>query len=392
MNNLFQLSVIRIKKLFIALAPFILMLLFSGCNQVKEDVSLVKNIKVRVGVYNGSGASEVCVLETLEALKIDSGICERTISPVDIQMGKLDSIDVLIFPGGSGSKEYNSLGGSSVRLVQQFAARKGKGIVGICAGGYLFTSTPGYPSLEILAAGTIRDHYDRGRGLIAFKMDDSGYAVFPELMNNDTLYIQYYDGPIFEKIDSSGIQVIGTILSDIATHSNDPKGVTPGKPAFITSTYGEGKVFVSVGHPESTPGMRWIVPRMARFAADKPLISYDETIMRPGLNNHEILYYSDVIKYENDAFWKLTGNDKDVVLQALTDLNSIRSRPSIRWSIGLLRSNSPEIRLAAARYLVETEYTNAIPDMECAVHVENDTVLKVELQQNLTNLKNMIKN
>jgi glutamine amidotransferase-like uncharacterized protein len=392
MNSFNLILNIRILKLVILLFAFIVAVWLAGCNPLIEKVSLAKNEKIRVGVYNGLGASEVCVIETLEALKIDSGICEQTISPVEIQMGKLDSIDVLIFPGGSGSKEYNSLGVSSVRIVQKFAATKGKGIVGICAGGYLFTSTPGYPSLEILAAVTIRDYYDRGRGLIAFYLDDSGYAVFPELMNNDTLFIQYYDGPIYENIDSSKIQIVGTILSDITTRNNYPKGVTPGKPAFLISTYGEGKVFVSVGHPESTLGMRWIVPRMARYVADKPLISYDETIIRPGLNNCEILYYSDVIKHENDAFWKLTGNDKDVVLQALTDLNSIRSRPSIRWSIGLLRSDSREVRLAAARYLVETEYTFAIPDMECAVLIEKDAALKTELQQNLTKLKNIIKN
>jgi glutamine amidotransferase-like uncharacterized protein len=378
-------------KYIVLLSVIISSLFFFGCNQAHEgDNNDLKPNKIRVGVYSGSGASAVCILETLEALKVDSGICGKRISPVDIQSGILDSMDVLIFPGGSGSKEFNSLGQKSAALVQQFAKKQGKGIVGICAGGYLFATTEGYPILEIIRAKTIRDHYNRGRGLISFKLSDDSKEIFPELSGYDSLFVQYYDGPIYEILDSSKINVRAAILSDIATHKGDPKDVTPGKPAFLTSKYGEGKVFVSVGHPESTPGMRWMVPRMARWVVDEPLIEYSKSVVRPGINTREILYFPDIIESEKENFWNLFGDNSSEIVAAIENLNSIRSRPSIRWSIGLLRHQSPEVRVAAANYLLETEYTYSIPDMEFAVKAEKDQAAKKELGQILEKLKAIV--
>ena len=378
-------------KYILLLSVIVIALIIFGCSPAPQKIiEEASQNRIYVGVYSGSGASSVCIIETLETLKLDSGICVRRVSPTDIQLGVLDNLDVLIFPGGSGSKEYNGLGQTSATIVQEFAKKQGKGVVGICAGGYLFASTEDYPSLKLIAAESIRDHYNRGRGLMAFNLTQTGEEIFPELKGFDSLFVQFYDGPIYENIDFDQINVTSEIISDIATHKGDPKGVTPGKPAFLTTSYGEGKVFVSVGHPESTPGMRWMVPRMARWVVDKPLISYNKNIIRPEINNTEILYYPDVIKYEKKNFWKLFDDSDDEIISAIENLYSIRSRPSIRWSIGLLRHESSEVRLAAAEYLLETEYTYAISDLECAVEVEKDSEIKKELAKILEDLMAII--
>ena len=359
-----------------------------GCGEENRNPT-TENIKpslLQVGVYNGNGASAVCVIETLEALKIDDGIEGIAVSPSDIQNGVLNGMDVLIFPGGSGSKEYNSLGQASEKLVKEFAAEQGKGIVGICAGGYLFATTEDYPSLEIIKAHTYRDHYNRGRGLIGFELTPAGEKIFPELKNQDTLYVQYYDGPIYEVFEPESMDILGKITTDIATHKGDPIGLTPGKPAFLTSHYGKARVFVAIGHPESTPGMRWIVPRMARWAGNHELVSYNN-VVRPEINNKEILYFPDQKKFEKENFWKLFHEDDSEIIKAIDNLYSIRSRPSIRWTIGLLRHDSPEVRLAAANYLLTTEYTHAIPDVMSAMHNEQDAGTKEKLDKVLHKLQ-----
>jgi glutamine amidotransferase-like uncharacterized protein len=366
---------------------------FTGCNENNSSVSRKQDNRpelLNVGVFDGNGASAVCVLETLEALKIDRGIKGSSVSAYEIQNGILDNYDVLIFPGGSGSKEYNNLGQLSIEKVQKFAT-DGKGIVGICAGGYLFATTDGYPSLKIIKAHTYRFHYNRGRGLIGFELTEKGVEIFPELKGQDKFFVQYYDGPIYDVYEPGSMNVLGKITTDIATHKGDPKGLTPGKPAFLTSTYGKGKVFVSVGHPEATAGMRWIVPRMARYVANAELISYPETIVRPQINNHEILYFPPTKAFETENFWKLFSDNEFVVISAIDNLYSIRSRPSIRWAIGLLRHKSKNVRLKAADYLVKTEYTNAIPDLESAVNNENDSDTKKVLERRLNQLSNLIK-
>ena len=374
---------------------FILMgaaMLFTGCSENNKSVSENQDNNtnlLNVGVFDGNGASAVCVLETLEALKIDKGIKGSPVTAYEIQNGILDNYDVLIFPGGSGSKEYNNLGQIAAEKVQEFAS-EGKGIVGICAGGYLFATTDGYPSLKIIKAHTYRFHYNRGRGLIGFELTEKGAEIFPELKGQDKYFVQYYDGPIYDVYEPGSMNILGKITTDIATHKGDPKGLTPGKPAFLTSTYGKGKVFVSVGHPEATAGMRWIVPRMARFVAGAELVSYPETVVRPQINNHEILYFPPTMTFETENFWKLFSEEDSVVVNAIDNLSSIRSRPSIRWAKGLLRHKSKDVRIKAAGYLVETEYTDAIPDLKSAVGDEKDPETKKILNQKLTELSAMI--
>ena len=370
--------------------PLLILGLFSfgSCNSRSGENT--DNPGIKVGVYKGNGASPVCVLETMEALKIDKGIVPMEITAADIMNGVLENLDAIIFPGGSGSKEFNSLGLLAAEEVRKFAFTEGKGIVGICAGGYLLSTTANYPSLKILDVPDIREFYDRGRGLISFNLNEKGKEIFPELKDYDSLYIQYYDGPIFDIPGSSKIQVQGEIYSDIATHEGYPHGVSPGKPSFFTMEYGKGKIFVSVGHPEATAGMRWMVPRMARWVTNDELISYPGTLIRPGINTKEILFYEEQTRFEKDNFWNLFSENADTIIESLNNLHSIRSRPSIRWSIGLLRHPSWEVRLAAAEYLLESEYTYAIPDLEAAVKIEKKKANKVELQKILMQLNSFL--
>lgn len=371
---------------FLYLLAFIVSL--SACNSHPDDS--LKG-KIRVGVFNGEGASAVCVIETMEALKIDSDIAPVTISGKDIMEGKLNELDALIFPGGSGSKEFNSLGQKASELVHKFAHEDGKGLIGICAGGFLLSTTPGYPSLRIFPEPDIRDgYYDRGRGLIAFHLNEGGKEIFPELRNLDTLFIQYYDGPIFKYPESTSSNIIGSFYSDVANHTGYPQGTTPGKLAFATSEYGKGKVFISVGHPEATAGMRWMIARMARWVTGNELVAYPEKLVRPEINNREILYTDDLVKFEKKNFWNLFQEEDSIVINSLENLYSIRSRSSIRWSIGLLRHQSWEVRLHAAEYLLESEYTNAIPDMEAAVMYEEKHEQKKELEEILGSLKEIV--
>ena len=384
---MFILLKLHIKSLYL---PLLIITIFSfgSCNT--RSGKNPDNPVIKVGVYKGDGASPVCVLETMEALKIDKGIAPMEITAADMMNGVLENLDAIIFPGGSGSKEFNSLGLLAAEKVRKFGLTEGKGIVGICAGGYLLSTTPDYPSLEILDAPDIREFYDRGRGLISFNLNKKGKEIFPELKNYDSLYIQFYDGPIFDIPSSSKIQVQGEIYSDIATHEGYPHGVSPGKPSFLTMEYGNGKIIVSVGHPEATAGMRWMVPRMARWVTDNKMISYSGTLIRPDINNKEILFYEEQTGFEKENFWNLFAKDPEVIIESLNNLHSIRSRPSIRWSIGLLRHPSWNVRLASANYLFESEYTYAIPDLEAAVKIEKDKKNKAELQKILRQLNSFL--
>jgi len=359
------------KKFNIILFVVVAVFFFQSCSTEKQEQD-DSSQKISVRVFNGNGASNVCVTETLEALKIDTGIDAQSITAIQIMSGALDQTDVLIFPGGSGSKQLNNLGFQGAEKVREFGKQKGNGVVGICAGGYLLGSTSDYPNLHMIPLVHIREHYNRGRGLISFSQTTEGDLVFPENSSFDSLYVQYYDGPIYDVSDTSSVVVLATINTDIATKSKDPHGVTQGKPAFLSYKYGQGNIIVSVGHPEATHGMRWMVPRMARMSVNAPIISYTKELVKPDSYHKELLFFAERNQLEKKLFWRLSDVDPHKIVMAIDELKRLHSRPSIRWSIGLLRHPNILIRLKAAEYLLFTEYTDALPDLKQAVIDEED--------------------
>ena len=58
----------------------------------------------------------------------------RRITADEITSGGLADLDVLVFPGGSGSRQVNDLGAMGVAKVREFIRTAGKGAVGLCAG------------------------------------------------------------------------------------------------------------------------------------------------------------------------------------------------------------------------------------------------------------------
>ncbi len=379
-------------KIFISVIVVIgLLSAFNDCGKpAGELVKLSDSHKIKVGVFNGNGAGAVSVIETIEALKIDTGILATEISPADILTSKIEEYDAVIFPGGSGSKELNSLGKLGRARIHKFIKEDGKGVIGICAGGYLLSNTPTYISLKIASAKNIdRKHYARGRGLVQFSPNEKGLEIFPEL-KNQSCFVQYYDGPVLQPIDSLNPKYteLATYVTDIHANKGIPTGVTPGKTFLYHEDIEKGKIFVIAGHPESTPGMRWMVPRMARFVTGSKLVSYNPKWIRPELNDSAIMFVSDLKKYEKENFWKLLNDTVEVQLEAMDNLYNIRSRPAVRWSIGLLRDTSPEVRKHAAYLLKQTEYSDALPDLKAALSIEADEAVKKQLQETIDFLEN----
>jgi len=226
--------------------------------------------------------------------------------------------------------------------------------------------------------------------LISCSQNDVGDYYFPENKAFDAFYVQYYDGPIYQIPDTSSVVILASINTDIATHENDPKGVTPGKASFLKYKYKEGCIVASVGHPESTHGMRWMVPRMARMAAGAELISYSSAIVQPDAYQKELLFFREDIKFEKEQFWQLSNKNPRKVIEALENLKQLHSRPSIRWSIGLLRHKDVNVRLKAAEYLVYTEYTDALGDLKQAWENEIEEDPKNKLKDLYVDLSGMI--
>ncbi len=368
---------------------FVLVLFVVSCEQAPKDITRLgmhsDKAMIKIAVFEGNGAGTVSVVETIEALRIDTGILAKAITASQIQNGELNYFDALIIPGGSGSKQLNNIGEQGQELIKEYV-KSGKGIVGICAGAYMLSSTEGYPNMKIATSVHIdRAHYNRGRGLVEFVLVEEGLKIFPELENN-SLLVQYYDGPVLVQGDSlNKYNELGRFVTDIHPDNYAPTGITPGRTFLLNQSYGEGKVFLMAGHPESTPGMRWLVPRMARWVTNNELISYAPHWVRPELNDTAILFTKAQRKYEKELYWKLFGNNAEEIIDAMRILNELRSRPAVRYNMGLLRSENVEVRLMAAKLLLDTEYTAAIDDVRVALIKETNEEIKSILLQFVNN-------
>ena len=66
-----------------------------SCQQNNQQTSEIKSSNyLNVAVFGGNGASATCILETMEALKIDVEIQASVIQSYQIQNGELDNFDV----------------------------------------------------------------------------------------------------------------------------------------------------------------------------------------------------------------------------------------------------------------------------------------------------------
>lgn len=367
------------KKVLIILVSLFLV---SSCQE--KTAQNTDNSKITVGVFDGNGAGAISVIETIEALKIDPDIKAFPISASAIMQGKLSDLDALIFPGGSGSKQLNNLGKLGKERVIDFVKKEGKGVLGICAGAYMLCNTPTYESLQLSSVKHLdRAHYARGRGLVEFKLNETGYEIFPELKDKPQ-FAQYYDGPVMEVIDNhSAIKVLGNFVTDIHPNKGDPIGLTPGKVFVYTEKVGAGNIFAIAGHPEATPGVRWMIPRMIRYITDNELKAYNTKWIKPEINTHPILFTDSLKKVEKAYWWELFSDDVAHQKNAMNQLYALRSRPGVRWNVGMLRDKQPEIRALAAELLKEAEYTDALKDLGVALKSEQDSVTKQKIKESI---------
>ncbi|MDZ4851152.1 MAG: BPL-N domain-containing protein [Pirellulaceae bacterium] len=231
---------------------------------VRKPVTNKKTVPVAVFVDSGVSPTD----KLMAALAADSSLDIHQLSAADIREGKLKDFSVIVFPGGSGSKQGNALGEEGRERVRDFV-RSGKGLVGICAGAYLASCDYTW-SLNVLDAKVVdRAHWNRGFGNVDITMSKSGR----ELLGADTYQanIYYHQGPLLAPAKNDAIpdyEPLAFYLGEIAKN-NAPKGVMPGTTAIARGKYEKGRVFCFSPHPEKTPGLEsmvleaidWVNPR-----------------------------------------------------------------------------------------------------------------------------------
>ena len=364
------------------------------CWLCSAAISLAANPedKVRVGVFEGHGGAQTCVWEAVEAIRLDPDMTVRTISAADIARGVLADLDAIIIPGGGGSTQYLNLGTENMERIKQFVA-SGKGALGICAGAYLFSDTPGYSCMRINGAQAIDlEHDNRGHGVAKFSLTPEGRQLFPELAERPLSYVVYYEGPVFIKNDTATIafRSLATMESDVHEESDAPANMTNNRPFLITNELGRGRVASCIAHPEATPGMMWMIPRIVRWTLHMPIKAYKARAVRPDVYNREILMTKADLERERKCFDTFLYGTPEAKVEALDWLQACRSWDAKRWVQGLLFDGSPKVRARAARFIADTDYLTFLPDLEAAFRAEQNPETKAEIGRQLDSLRQLL--
>ena len=348
--------------------------------------------KVRVGVFNGHGGAQTCIWEAVAAVQLDPDMTVRTFTTSDIANGVLNQLDAIIIPGGGGTTQYMNLGEENINRIKAFV-RLGKGAVGICAGAYLFSDTPKYACLRINGAKAIDiEHDNRGHGISALSLTNEGKKLFPEIANRDKSYVMYYEGPVLVKSDSVPLNYITMAMmeTDVHEEGDAPANMTNNRPFFIANTLGKGRVFSSIAHPEATPGMMWMIPRMVRWTLNMPIVAYSEKVVRPQIYNKEILMTKADLKKEREYYYTLLYGSPKEKVPALDWLQACRSWEAKRWVQGLLFDSSALVRVRAAQFIAETDYLPFLNDLTTACKTEKDAQAKAQMLNYLKQLRALL--
>lgn len=373
----------------LTIGALLIALLFTSFSCKRVPTKAEKRIKV--GVFDKNGDSPWCIADAVEALKIDSKIDCEVIRASQIVSDEILDFDAIVFPGGSGRSETMSLGETGIERVVSLVKDKGIAVVGICAGAYIMTNTPNYPSLNLTGYKAIDiEHDHRGHGLAKFSLTEEGKKIFPELKDREISFCQYYEGPVLvsaeDEIEEGSL---GTMLSDVHTVEGTPANMTNNRPFIVANTVGKGKVASFVGHPECTPGMRWMLPRIVRWATNREMVKYPKSVVRPNFFKKEIIYTKEIQDLQLKYYNNLSGS-KEEKLEAIDKVIELACWSSKKWIPGLLRDKDADVRSKASIALVKLERTDALADLEVAFANETNDDCKNSVEKSLTELKNIL--
>ena len=219
---------------------------------------------VRVALFDDAGANEEKLRKVIKGQK---NLLYCQVGPRDMKQEVLRQFDLIIFPGGSGSKQGRALGEKGRKVVQEFI-REGGGYLGVCAGAFLSTSHYDW-SLHLMNASVFNVKVDvPGKGMKSMWYRGGPAKVKVEMATSDfglsgTHDIVYHNGPILspgKHPDLPAYETLAWFRSENGLYKAQ-KNTMINAPAIVSVKYGEGKVLALSPHFESTKGQESVVLR-----------------------------------------------------------------------------------------------------------------------------------
>lgn len=237
----------------------------AALKRYQSSTTLASN-PIRVAIYDHSDGSANGPKTLLRILDSEHGFAAQRISPEEIREGRLDDFDVVILPGGSGSKQASMLAETGREQLRSFVDNGG-GYVGICAGSYLASSHYSWSLNLINTRVWDRAHWARGTGKVKLGLSATGSDVFDS--EQTSLDVYYGQGPLLIPGNNPELpmyQVLAVYESEVASNGA-PTDAMIGTHAIVRSQFGNGRVLCYSPHPEAKGGPNWMILKGVRWAA-----------------------------------------------------------------------------------------------------------------------------
>ena len=245
----------------------LLVVLLAGFTPAMHAEDKVSPKPIRVALYDADGSFGKGVPRVTEQLMKEKDVELVIVKPEEIAAGKLTGFHVVIFTGGSGSKQGNAIGEEGRVKVREFV-EAGGGYIGICAGAYLACSGFSW-GVKVLDAKTASPKWRRGEGTVKLELTERGRELFGTPTGQ--FGVRYANGPILApaKLESlPDFEPLAYFRTELAKNDT-PVGLMVNSPAIVAGTCGKGRVLVSSPHPEQTEGLEHFVPKAVRWVAGK---------------------------------------------------------------------------------------------------------------------------
>ncbi len=220
--------------------------ILSGCATASNNKANKIDPPLKVSVYVGNGAKGIGCVEWCRLVNECPQMRLKLVDGDAVATGALEGEDVVVMPGGDSKAEFTSLTEKGVEKFKEFILNGG-GYVGTCAG-----------------CSILLNEEDRRLKIVPYKRLGS-----TKLLNGDfnitkagaealgiaegPRRIRYSGGPIIKKTDTeianAKFEVFGTYAFEASTNGRANPEMF-GAPAILGGTYGKGKVFTIVSHPE----------------------------------------------------------------------------------------------------------------------------------------------
>lgn len=233
--------------------------------------------QVFVGLYDGEGSSERGVENVTRAFDAAPEVTVVHLGPADIRTDVLSQFDVVVFGGGSGSKQARTIDKDGATSVRSFV-KNGGGYVGICAGAYLcsahydwslnlvdtrvFTGTR-----EVEKLGPKQMWYRGKFTSQKMQLTEKGREVFPEIPEH--VDVRYQNSPIVSPKNFPGLKAYTPLAYFRSEQVLYPpqKGTMINTPAIVSGMFGKGRVISISPHPEATKGLESMVATAVKAVA-----------------------------------------------------------------------------------------------------------------------------